>query len=209
MRLLIDTDSFCFFAGCGLLEEVFTLFDVAPADCRRLPALPHMLRRGALRKQFGDSVCENLLPLAQGIQPAPEAAASWQDIFTGINNVDPGEAQLFALAAEHGLLLMTGDKRALRAIMHLKQVCERLPERVVVTEALLIQLCIRLGEESVRDKVTPLVAWDKMVGMCFSLTPVAARWCSSRAKAASRQSNSASVRGSREGFFLLPLTTVI
>ena len=45
MRLLIDSDAFCKLAASGLLSDAAALFN---GECGRLPALPHMLRRGQL-----------------------------------------------------------------------------------------------------------------------------------------------------------------
>jgi len=40
--------------------------------------------------------------------------------------------------------------------------------RIVVLEALLIQLCDRLGVEEVRNRVQPLMETDKTTLVCFS-----------------------------------------
>ena len=82
--------------------------------------------------------------------------------------IDPGEAQLLAAAAEFNLTLVTGDKRAVRALKHLREAHAPLAGRNVTLEAILLRLCERLGSENLRQRVGPLTAHDKSVGVCFS-----------------------------------------
>ena len=57
-KLLVDTDAFCKLSVAGLLESAANVFDTSLLECARLPALPHMLKRGALRKHYGDEHCD-------------------------------------------------------------------------------------------------------------------------------------------------------
>jgi hypothetical protein len=121
MKLLVDTDAFCKLGVAGLLSDTLALVGVA--ECGRLAALPYMLRRGSLRRRYGAVACDALIPTAEAMQVLPTPSAEWLDRFASLTDVDPGEAQLLASAAEHQLLLLSGDKRALRAIR-----CQRSPE---------------------------------------------------------------------------------
>jgi hypothetical protein len=85
-----------------------------------------------------------------------------------VATIDPGEAQLFAAAAEAELIVVSGDKRALRALKDVEGFPEALSGRIVVLEAILLALCDRLGVEGVRERVQPLAAFDKTVKICFS-----------------------------------------
>lgn len=111
MSALIDSDAFCKLGGCGLLEAVVRAIGTELSHTKRLAALPHMLRKGALARRVG-TLREPLEQLATSLGVAPETGALWLDrILTNAPDVDVGEAQLFALAAEHSdVLLITGDK---------------------------------------------------------------------------------------------------
>ena len=168
MRLLFDTDAFCKVALCGLLDDTRAMFDVTVSDCGRLAALPHMLRRGRLRKQLGDVVCDSLISQAETmpVMHAPDMA--WLDLLSPIVDIDPGEAQLFALAVERSLLVITGDKRALKAVKSIGPVCNGLHGRVIVMEALLINLILQQGVEIIRSRIKPLISLDTSIRICFS-----------------------------------------
>lgn len=133
-----------------------------------MPALPHMLRRGRLRTKFGDQISDFLIPIADSIPVIDQPEAHWLDRLTPVQYIDPGEAQLFALAAEKRLAVITGDKRALRALKDVSGFADALAGRIVVLEAMLIALCDRLGPTMVSAQMQPLAAHDSMVRVCFS-----------------------------------------
>lgn len=169
MRLLVDTDIFCKLGVSGLLQPTLTALGVDVGECGRLPALPHMLRRGKLPKLYGDAPCAALVLLAESIALAPGAGAEWLDQIVGVDQIDPGEAQLFAAASEHTLIIVSGDKRALRAVSRLPAFCAALSGRIVTLEAVLLELCRVVGVPAVRLAVQPLAA-DGLVKVCFSPT---------------------------------------
>ena len=168
MKLLVDTDAFCKLGIAGLLRDAVNILGANLQECGRLPALPHMLRRGSLRKQFGAEACDGLISLADTMPVVPEPSVAWLDKFTAIETVDPGEAQILAAAAEFGLLVVSGDKRALGAIKVIEGLADALAGRIAVLETILLALCERLGPGEVRRRVTPLADQDKMIAVCFS-----------------------------------------
>jgi hypothetical protein len=168
MRLLIDSDVFCKLGVAGLLEDALAALDISVSDCARLPALPYMLRRGRLPGNYGSAECERLVPLAEAISAIPSADIEWLGRLATVSDIDPGEAQLLAFAAQHTLLLLTGDKRALRAVRNVQGYPDALRRRVVVLEAALIELCARLGEVEVGRRIAGLKAKDPMLSVCFS-----------------------------------------
>jgi len=145
-QLLIDTDVFCKLTVCGLLSDAIGLLNAGISDCARLPALQHMLRKGKLRKLYGDQAADSMIPVAEQIANIPAPNTAWLNKLVQIQAIDPGEAQLFASAAESGLLVLTGDKRSLQA---LKSVAD-FPAALV------------------RAKIQPLVTAENMVKSCFS-----------------------------------------
>ena len=168
MKLLLDTDAFCKLGLAGLLDDAVALFGVGLGNCARLQALPHMLRRGALVRRFGPEACNALLSLVDQVPVIEQARADWLDEIVGIDSIDPGEAQLFALAAERQLTVLTGDKRSLVGLRAAPNVLVALSGRVAVLESVLLDLCERRGVEDVRVHVAVLQNLDIMVQSCFS-----------------------------------------
>ena len=168
MRLVVDTDAFCKLGVCGLFRDTLNLLEADLLECGRLPALPFMLRRGALRRVYGPDLCGALGLIADTMPIAIQASEVWLDKLTPVQAIDPGEAQLFAAAAETGLIVVSGDKRALRALKDVDGFPEALSNQIVVLEAVLLALCDRLGPEDVRQRVQPLTATDKVIQVCFS-----------------------------------------
>lgn len=167
MRLLFDTDLFCKLGIAGLLDAALDVLGSSAAHCARLPALPHMLRRGRLPKLYGVERCAALAVRAESFPVIPTPSMRLLDALTGATDVDPGEAQLFAVAAELGLLLVTGDKRAVRVVTKIPAFRDTLAGRIVTFEAVLLSLCTRLGDGVIRDALHPL-AEDNVVRVCFS-----------------------------------------
>lgn len=168
MVVLFDTDAFCKLGAAGLLEPVAERLGSQLADCARLPALPHQLQRGAIRKRYGDVICDGLKPFASSVAVIPAPSPTTLELFRNIPNVDPGEAQLLALCIERGDILVTSDKRALRAVAAVPELAGRLAGKVVLLEAILLELCSLKGEAHVRTNCAPAVGFDAMFAVCFS-----------------------------------------
>jgi len=168
MLLLFDNDAFCKLGVCGLLDDAVRIVGTSLDECACLAALPYMLRRGPLVKQYGEAACLELRSVAQRLQSVPEGEANWLDRMTSVPNIDPGEAQLFANAATHGSFLATGDKRAIRKICEITGLADALNGRIIVLEAVLIGLTADLGVDTMRKKLRPLIGKDMMISVCFS-----------------------------------------
>lgn len=168
MHLLVDTDVFCKLGVAGLLDEAAGVFGTRLSDTGRLPALPYMLRKGGLVNRYGRSACHALLSHAEAMPVHPKPGTAALAPLTFNEAIDPGETQLFAAAAEFNLTVITGDKRAVRALKHMRKVHAPLAGRIVTLEAILLRLCERLGVEDLRQRVGPLTAHDKSVDVCFS-----------------------------------------
>jgi hypothetical protein len=168
MKLLVDTDVFCKLGIANSLEDSARIFGAKLQECGRLPALPFMLRRGRLRKLFGDSSCDALIPVADSMPEVPQPSVTWLEKLTAIEAIDPGEVLIFARAGESGLPFWTSDKRALRALKAIEDFIPALAGHVVVLEAIMLALCDRLGHEEMRQRIAPLAVVDRMVEVCFS-----------------------------------------
>ena len=168
MRILIDTDAFCKLATGGLLTESMRLLKTDISECERLAALPYMLERGTLREVYGAARCDELIPIARKMPLVKLSDAAWLHLLTPVADIDPGEAHLFAKAAETDYLLLTGDKRALRALKNITGIGELLEGRIVVLETILLELCDRLGMDEVRRRTEVLGEIDTVVRICFA-----------------------------------------
>jgi hypothetical protein len=167
-RLLIDTDVFCKLGVADLLGDALDVFGLKMADCARLPALPYMLRRGGLVRKYGAPACNALAPIADSIPPLLDPAPELLGELADLDTVDVGEAQLFAAAAKHEYLVLTGDKRALLALCKLERFRAALHGRIVVLEAILLELCQKLGADTLRARIRPAAGFDKVLAVCFS-----------------------------------------
>ncbi|HQR41791.1 MAG TPA: hypothetical protein PLX97_03885 [Gemmatales bacterium] len=168
MKLLFDTDAFCKLGTANLLHDAAQIFSATLQECGRLYALPFMLRKGALRKLYGGPTCDALISVTNAMPAFPDANVTWLEKVTGVVGIDPGEAQIFALAAELAQPLVAGDKRALETLKGINEFVPVLQSRVVTLEAVLLALCDSMGEDQVRKRVSPLIGLDRMMAVCFS-----------------------------------------
>lgn len=168
MRLLVDTDAFCKLAIGNVLREAIGLLGGDLSECERLAALPYMLKRGRLREIYGPDRCDALIHFVREMPTAKLSSETWLQPLVTVPDIDPGEALLFARAAETDHLLLTNDKRALRALKEVAGVTARLEGRIVVLESVLLALCDHLGSEEVRRRTRALSQLDAVVGICFS-----------------------------------------
>lgn len=169
-QLLVDTDAFCKLAAADLLDDVLALLGVSREQCAVLPALPHMLGKGPLRMRYGDATADGLRRLTGEFPVAPGASEEWLDMLAAVPRIDPGEAQLFALAAEHGIRVLTGDKRALEALARVNSIHPHLEGRIVSLEAALAGLTKEKPEAQLRQKGTILAQYDQMARAIFAST---------------------------------------
>lgn len=168
VALELDSNAFCQLGAAGLLTDAVGLFGVDLSECVRLPALPHMLRRGKLRTHLGNSLSDELIPMANSITTIGAAAPEWIDRLIPVPDIDPDDAQLLALAAEHGHTLLTDDKRALRAVKAVPEVAVKLSGKVAVLDAVLLALCDKLGPDEVARRIQPVLSINKELKICFS-----------------------------------------
>ncbi len=179
MKVLIDTDVFCKLGVAGLLTDAVASLGAQLTDCERLPALPYMLRRGSVPNRFGEENCESLLEIARAIPPLQASTSEWLDRFRPVPGIGPGEAQLYSAAIERNVLVLSGDKRALRAIDKVEGAAQALSGLIAPLEAVLIALHGPLGADDLRARLVAIRSLDRAVGICFSDSnndPLSALW---------------------------------
>ena len=90
------------------------------------------------------------------------------DVLSAESSIDPGEVQLFALAAEQGIPILTGDKRALDALAKVAGIHPLLSGKVVTLEAVLTGLVNQMPDEKLREKGKVLGQYDSMARAVFA-----------------------------------------
>lgn len=168
MRLLLDNDALCKLGLGGVLKEAAALFGAKLSDCGRLPALPYMLKKGRMNITLGPDAVNILVPLVESISEVPTSGDAWLDRLVPLPDVDPGEAQLLALAAGSSVPLISGDKRALAAVKGIPELATALRGHIAPVEAVLFALCDKIGAEALRGKMRSVTALDKMMAVVFS-----------------------------------------
>lgn len=170
MTVLLDTDIFCKLGAFGLFDDALEILGCSSQDCRRLPSLVPMLTKGGLREHYGAAVCDALIPIALKLPVIGQAPSDVLQRFVEVQEIGAGEAQLFAGGAVSSDLMLTGDKRAVRAVRGVDGMAGTLSGRCVVLEALLIALCSRLGVNEVRRRVAAHLSLDGTISNCFRPT---------------------------------------
>jgi hypothetical protein len=168
MNLLIDSDAVCKLAVGGVLEMALAICGSSIQQSARLPALVPMLQRGRLRIHYGDGHADKILAYVSQMQIAPAPETSVADLFVGLHEVDPGEALLLATSIERGLPVITGDKRALATVSTVPGLCARLDGRIAAIEQVCLGLCIKHGDESIRQRMAAVLPFDKTLRVCFA-----------------------------------------
>jgi len=168
MRLLLDSDAFWKVSLGNILDDVLGLFDLDRGRCVRLPALPHMLRRGPLRRKLGTTDADALVGTAESLATLSSPSSTWIDKLIPIHDINAGEALLFACAAESQDIVLTDDKRALTALKDLPEIANLIGGRVALLETVLLCLCEKLSPDEMRRRMARVATLDQKVLVIFS-----------------------------------------
>lgn len=165
MRLLIDVDALCKLAHWGLLEELASLTGIPMQECTTLASAKYRAIK-AKTKLDGRvfraiEAADRVLEAIASMQPAIEPASQSLGTFENVPGIDAGEAVLLAsLVVATDAKLLTGDKRALRALAALPpEQREPFLGRVICVERVIESALDQLGLEVLRSKVCP---WKKI-----------------------------------------------
>jgi hypothetical protein len=153
--LLIDTDMLLLLAGSGTLDDVLQSLGFEPQQTCRLAAATQQFQRGRVFKDsYTAPVLQAALRTALAITPLAERPVNSVvfDALALVSDIDLGEAELFALLAEHdGYYLTTGDKRALVALATREELAElrqRVAGRLICLESVLKLLVDQNGAKA-------------------------------------------------------------
>lgn len=167
MRLAIDIDAAAKLAHWGLLPHVPALLGVNWGDCFTLTSLKFRAQK-ALAKPDGRvfhciEAAQAAIALCGCIGETPEVAllADLQDI----QGIDAGEAVLLsAMLDDSEILLLTGDKRALRALSSsAPELRGRFAGRVVTVEQVVNAALNRFGLAWIQQHICPYRHIDKAI----------------------------------------------
>lgn len=144
-RLLTDNDALLKAAHWGLLDVMPLLVGGTWLDVACLPQFPPRVRRAEVKLFADPSVAHALATRLSQTVELPEPDATVLSALQAEPRIDAGELLLFgALAATPDAVLLTGDKRALRAVAHTDTMllCQH---RVVCVEQFLSHALEHLG----------------------------------------------------------------
>ena len=171
--VLCDNDIVLKMAAFDLLDAVFDVLQVDSGSVYLLQSAKYYFRKNAsLRTKYGDSGVKRAVAFADGAQvpdwqPQPQDLAALSDI----PDMDPGEVTLVALTAGIAdFLILSGDKRWMIALQNsdLQHLRERLSNRVLTTEQLLLLLYRVNGHHWLCERVTPNRDCDLGVSFVFT-----------------------------------------
>jgi hypothetical protein len=173
-HLLIDNDAFVIFAGTDLLPDTLDVLGYTSARALRLAALPHMLGKSrSLKSRYPADVltkagvaCSQIAPLED-----PGDPEILQRLITAHDDINDGEALLFAVAAKNGHGVLTGDRRALVAIGQAPGIDDlrvALGNRLVCLEVTLRLLADKIGVDELAAHLAPIIAIHQSLKVFFS-----------------------------------------
>ncbi len=167
MILLSDNDLVVKLAQCDLLDEALASFEAKRSDCFVLSTIRHSLRLGnpdkSIERYVGSPQAferiSEFLEHCNVLQEAP--ILDLIDHLIEIPEIDVGEQALFLHAKDNhdkklDYFMLTGDKRALRAICAYDQLYafEFLRTKVVCLESCMMDMIDYAGFDYINEKVS-------------------------------------------------------
>lgn len=155
MRAAVDTDAFCKLGGFSLLGPAVRALGGSESQCLRLPRLVRQLERASWLGALPPGVRSTLRDIAGKMSPISPRDGGWFDrLANAALPFDAGEAMIFSLVADGDAeVLITGDKRALRALSEVPELACALRGRVVPIEQAALLAVEMLGDEEVKRRV--------------------------------------------------------
>lgn len=186
MIVLADNDVIMKLAAFRLLEAAITVlerrFNVGRSDIFVLESLKGQLVRAVAGKhkefrKYGVPACQHASEVLAELTSLTDIDLDRDEIQHLTHEyIQSGEVVLFgATRSLDNFCLVTGDKRALRALSELNQtrpparpIYNRLQGRVLCLERIILLLIEELGFEMVRSAVVPQLACDQVLRIAFS-----------------------------------------
>ncbi len=159
MRLLIDVDALCKLAHWALLEEIPSLSGFLWDECTYLASAKYRARRSATKpdgRAFRTTEAANEVLRVIGLMGQPlDADASVLPDFQDVAGIDAGEAVLLSTLASSGdSVMLTGDKRSIRALAALDtRIRKPFSGRLIVVEQIIAAALDANGLDWLRERV--------------------------------------------------------
>lgn len=158
MNLFLDNDVLLKLASWNLLEEGVRACGFERAAVRHLPTTRFWLGlAGKKNSKHPPEVQERLTEFLAVAKACNDDPAEGDAALPLVNDVDPGDAILFAQAARSsGALLATGDKRCIRAVAGAPtyaSIVALMAGRVLCLEQVLLRAITNIGFEEVKGRV--------------------------------------------------------
>jgi hypothetical protein len=165
---LTDNDIVEKLAICDLLDDALTAFGATRADVLVIPTLKNRIGIGAPRpkvvKRRGAEVAARLVEFLGTVREitdySPEDHQLLEDLDDSVE-IDPGEIILLSATSRiQEYLLLTGDKRCIRAVAtrpECADIARRIQGRVVCFEQIICRIINAEGFGRVRAKVVPVL----------------------------------------------------
>ncbi len=168
MIYLSDNDIVEKLAICDLLDEALVAFNASRADVLIIPTLKNRIGIGTPRpkavRRLGAEVAERLVEFIGAVQEISDFSAEDHLMLEALDDsieIDPGEIILLAATARlQEYLLLTGDKRCLKAVAtcpECAEIARRIQGKVVCFEQIIYRIIDDRGFEYVRAKVVPVM----------------------------------------------------
>jgi hypothetical protein len=172
--LFSDNDIILKLSAFGLMDEAVRLAGVASAEVRILSSASPMFRKrkDRLAQKYTIAGVERAIAFVGQATPiTQDIHLEDQQALTGIEDLDAGEAILFAAMRDgpEGILYI-GDKRSLRALAaaeQAKRVYERLRGKVVCLEEILRALIDAHPFDTIKYAVVPAAGCDEAIRAIF------------------------------------------
>lgn len=168
MIYLSDNDIVEKLAICDLLDDALAAFDATRSDVLVIPTLKNRIGIGAPRpkvvKRLGAEVAARLIDFLGTVKEITHYSVEDHELLEGLDDsveIDPGEIVLLsATALLSDYLLLTGDKRCIRAVASYPECAEiarRIQGRVVCFEQIICRIIEHAGFGPVLAKVVPVL----------------------------------------------------
>ncbi|MBI5545493.1 MAG: hypothetical protein HY901_16530 [Deltaproteobacteria bacterium] len=173
MKLFLDNDAALKLAALDLLDEALEVLGATREEVFILASAPFAILKG--KKRPPEPVASRLDTFFGQVGRAGGPNADDLKALQSTPGIDAGEAILFSLtAAEPGSILLTGDKRSLRALAGAEahEVLRRsIAGRVICFEQILNRIVRHQGFGAVIGKLVAAISWDKSLAAILGSTP--------------------------------------
>lgn len=171
VQLLVDVDALCKLAHWRLLSELPYLLGTVWSDCATLTSAKHRARKAKVKPDGRifrtTAAAEEALWAIEQMQPTLEPNAEGLKDFENVPGIDPGEAVLLsAIATSPSARLLTGDKRALRALASTpNSIRSSYAGKIILVEQVILGALDAHDLAWLRDHVCPEKDVDKTISM--------------------------------------------